>query len=107
MMNDPEERVAAAAADEVLKSPGQIDGREELAERVGRAVGRELHRPVPLGRSIEGEPTPFDEGVIAYLDGLPLDRFNQILDEAMSRRKMSFQLEEIRPEQPPDPDEQP
>jgi hypothetical protein len=31
----------------------------------------------------------------------------QILDEAMSRRKMSIELEEIHPEQPPDPDEQP
>jgi hypothetical protein len=106
-MTDPAKRAAAGAADEVRKSPGQIDGREELAQRVEQAVFREVNRPVILGRSIEGEPTPFDEGVIAYLDGLPFDRFNQILDEAMSRRKMSFQLEEIYPEQPPDPDEQP
>lgn len=106
-MTDPAERAAAAAADEVRKSPGQIDGREELAQRVEQAVIREVSRPVILGRSIEGEPTPFDEGVIAYLDGLPLDRMTQILDEAMSRRKMSIELEEIHPEQPPDPDEQP
>jgi hypothetical protein len=104
-MNDPADRAAAAAADEVRNSPGQVDGREELARRVGEVVDRELHRPVILGRSIEGEPTPFDEGVIDYLDGLPLERLTQILDEAMSRRKMGFELEEIHREQPPDPDE--
>jgi hypothetical protein len=65
-MTDPVERAAAAAADEVLKSESQVDGREELAQRVREAVEREMRRPVTIGRS-DDPLSAVDEQVITYL----------------------------------------
>jgi hypothetical protein len=58
-------------------------------------------RYVIIGRSIEGEPTAFDEEVINYLSQLPFDRLMAIFQLAMGRQELN--LIEETPEPPIEP----
>jgi hypothetical protein len=91
-MNDPALRAAAAVADEVRNSPGRVDRRDALAERIEGAVLREWHRPIPLPRRDADAISITAEHCIEALLALDGDEFKLVVAEAGSRRLFPLEL---------------